>query len=59
MVGRRKGEEEEGWGGCGVEGGVGRMFMRCGGGVREKGKDFHLQHHMCDKKCATMDHEGP
>ena len=29
------------------------------GGVGEEGRRFHFQQHMCDKKCATMDHEGP
>ena len=29
------------------------------GGVGEEGRDVHFHHHMCDKKCATMDHEGP
>ena len=25
----------------------------------EEGRDFHFQHRVCDKKCATMDHESP
>ena len=47
------GEEGRCWGG-----GEGRG-RRGGGGVGEEGRHFHFQHHMCDMKCATMDHEGP
>ena len=65
--GRRGGVEEEGrvgekrscgGGGEGWErrGGVGEEGR---GGVGEQGRDFHFHHHMCDKKCETMDHEGP
>ena len=42
------------------EGRYGRGGERWGGGgVEEEGRDFYFHHHMCDKKCATMDHEGP
>ena len=48
---RRGGAGEEGWGRRG-----GWLEEGKGG---EKGRDFYFQHHVCDKKCATMDHEGP
>ena len=48
-------------GGVGEEGRGGRGGQGWGrrGGVGEEGRDFHFHNHMCDKKCATMDHEGP
>ena len=65
----RRGVGEEGKGGRGRErrGGAGEERRGGGGGERwgrrgevgEEGRDFHFHHHMCDKKCATMDHEGP
>ena len=43
----------------GEEGRVGEDGWVRRGGVKEEGRDVHFHHHMCDKKCATMDHEGP
>ena len=57
--GRRGGVGEEGRGGGGGEGWGRRGGWLEEGKGGEKGRDFYFQHHVCDKKCATMDHEGP